>query len=174
MGKLHRLRAPAQRERRGSDAADRFPADLPHDARQPRRRGHCDRRDERRWGRAAMMKQKSLDGMLLNLSPVTLLTGPDRQTQAEQLITSITPAASGNAVPADLQRLSVVSDANVTGAQWWLFANSDAAPTFHAGFLEGFEAPRLSIVDAFKEGCGDSGGRALGQSGRAQGNFRRA
>jgi len=64
-----------------------------------------------------MMKQKSLDGMLLNLSPVTLLTGPDRQTQAEQLITSITPAASGNAVPADLQRLSVVSDANVTGAQ---------------------------------------------------------
>src|SRR5215510_8371547 len=106
MGKLDRLQRSFLARAVRSDAGHGQPSDLPPDARQPRRRGHCDRRDERRCRPREMMKQKSLDGMLLNLSPVTLLTGPDRQTQAEQLITSITPAALGNAVPADLQRLS--------------------------------------------------------------------
>jgi len=37
-----------------SDAGHGQPSDLPPDARQPRRRGHCDRRDERRCRPRAM------------------------------------------------------------------------------------------------------------------------
>jgi hypothetical protein len=100
-------------------------------------------------GRAAMAKQRSIDGLPLNLSPSILLCGPDKALQAAQLVTTITPAQTSNAVPESLRLLTPVSDAAVTGNQWWLFASPDAAPCFHYGYLEGFESPRLSIADAW-------------------------
>jgi hypothetical protein len=100
-------------------------------------------------GYAAMAKQQSLDGMSLNLAPATLLCGPDRALQAAQMVTLITPAATGNAVPDYLRQFVPVSDAAVTGNQWWLFADPNVAPCFHYGFLEGFEGPRLSIADGW-------------------------
>jgi hypothetical protein len=98
-------------------------------------------------GRAAMAKQKSLDGLFLNLAPTVLLCGPDKQTQAEQLLTQITPAQTSNAVPESLRRLQVVADANIAGNPWYLFADPQAAPVFVYGFLEGFTGPRLSTQE---------------------------
>lgn len=100
-------------------------------------------------GRAAMMKQTTLDGIKANFTPSTILTGPDKQTEAEQLLTTITPALIANAVPEGLRRLQPVADANVTGNAWYLFADPAVAPTFVYGYLEGFEGPRLSSQEEF-------------------------
>lgn len=101
-------------------------------------------------GRAAMMKQTTLDGMKANFTPATLLTGPDTFTKAEQLLTTITPAQTSNAVPDSMRRaLSVVSDANITGNPWYLFADPSIAPTFVYAYLEGFTGPRMSSEQQF-------------------------
>lgn len=100
-------------------------------------------------GRAQMMKQTSLDGRKLNLQPVTLLTGPDRLTDAEQLVATINPALIASAQPDWMKRLRPAGDANVTGDHWWLFADPSVAPCFVYGTLQGFEGPRLSTDDPF-------------------------
>jgi HK97 family phage prohead protease len=100
-------------------------------------------------GRAAMMKQQSLDGMMLNLAPAVILCGPDKQTEAEQLVTSITPAQNSNAVPEAFKKLVPVADANVSGNTWYLFADPAVAPAFLYGSLEGFEGPRLTTETKF-------------------------
>lgn len=100
-------------------------------------------------GRAALMKQTSLDGIKLNLAPATIMTGPDRLTEAEQLTTMITPATVGTAVPDWVRRLTPVGDANVTGNAWYLIADPAVAAAFVYGYLEGFQGPRLSTEEQF-------------------------
>ena len=100
-------------------------------------------------GRAKMMKQTSLDGMKLNLSPATILTGPDRLTEAEQLAVSITPSGLGSAVPDWIKRLAPAGDANINGNTWYLFADPNVAPCFVYGYLDGFEGPRLKSEEKF-------------------------
>lgn len=100
-------------------------------------------------GRAAMMKQTTLDGIKANFTPSVLLTGPDTLTAAEQLITQITPATNASAVPELLKRLTPIGDANITGNAWYLFADPAVAATFAYGYLEGFEGPRLSTEEQF-------------------------
>lgn len=100
-------------------------------------------------GRAAMMKQKTLDGIIANFTPNLLLTGPDKLTEAEQLLTSITPATNANAVPDSMRRLSPVGDANITGNQWYLFADPSVAPCFVYAYLDGFEGPRMTAENLF-------------------------
>lgn len=100
-------------------------------------------------GRAAMMKQTTLDGLLANFTPTTILVGPDKLTEAEQLLTAITPAQPSNAVPEAMRRLTPVADANITGNAWYLFAAPGIAPCFVYGYLNGFEGPRLSSEDVF-------------------------
>ncbi|WP_207767844.1 hypothetical protein, partial [Methylobacterium frigidaeris] len=100
-------------------------------------------------GRAAMMKQTTLDGMKANFTPKILLTGPDIQTNAEQLFTAITPQITGNAVPESFRRMMPVADANIDGKGWYLFADPAIAPCFVYGYLEGFEGPRLTSEQVF-------------------------
>ena len=100
-------------------------------------------------GRAAMMKQKTLDGMIPNITPTTILTGPDKQTEAEQLLTSITPATQAAAVPQSMKRLIPVADANIPGNAWYLFADPTVAPTWQYAYLEGYEGPRLASEEQF-------------------------
>lgn len=99
--------------------------------------------------RAAMMKQKTLDGILANFTPATLLCGPDKLTEAEQLLTTITPAVAANAVPNSMRRLTPVGDANITGNSWYLFADVAAAPCFVYAYLDGYEGPRMTSENLF-------------------------
>lgn len=100
-------------------------------------------------GRAQMMKQTSLDGLKLNLMPATILTGPDRLADAEQLVATINPALIASAQPDWMRRLTPVGDANITSDHWYLFADPMVAPCFVYGNLQGFEGPRLSTNDPF-------------------------
>ncbi len=100
-------------------------------------------------GRAAMMKQKSLDGLLLNTVPRFLLTSPDKYTIAEQFCAvNIVPATDANANPFK-GKLEPLADASLTGNAWHLFADPSESEVFVYGYLDGFEGPRLLTKEGF-------------------------
>lgn len=99
-------------------------------------------------GRAAMLKRKSRDGADLELFPAVLLVGPDKLTEAQQLIAPIQAQQSSNINPFS-GLMEVACTAKITGNAWYLFASPEIAPVFEYGFLEGYEAPRFRIEDIF-------------------------
>lgn len=100
--------------------------------------------------RAAMSKQKSTGGnQLLSNRPRILLTGPDKLTEAEKLLASITPATVTN-VNIFSGRLEPVETAQVPGNEWYLFADADSGIcNYRWGYLEGYEAPRVRMDEPF-------------------------
>lgn len=96
--------------------------------------------------RAAIRKQKSVDGMLLGLTPNILLVGPEMETEAEAIVAAITPTSVSEYNPFS-GKLEVVTTAAITGNEW--FVLSEAAPCFVHGFLEGAEAPRVRTDEPF-------------------------
>ena len=101
-------------------------------------------------GRAAMRKQTTIDGKKMNLSPSILLVGPDKETEADQLVTSIVPNQPSSVNPFS-GRLMVVSSAQITGNTWYLFAdpNRPGGQCFVYGGLDGAEAPRVRTDEPF-------------------------
>ncbi len=100
--------------------------------------------------RAAMRKFKSVDGNeLLYNAPRILLVGPDKETEAEQLLTSITPATSANAVPASMRSLRPLVSQMLSGNAWYLFTETPTRANFRWGLLSGYAAPRVRIENPF-------------------------
>lgn len=100
-------------------------------------------------GRAAMSKQKSLDGNpLLSNAPAQIVTGPDRITSAEKLVASITPATLAS-VNIFSGRLTPFDTAQITGNDWYLFAALEAGSNYRWGYLSGYEAPRVRVETPF-------------------------
>lgn len=97
-------------------------------------------------GRAAMRKQKSIDGSTLNIVPNILLVGPDKELEAEMLVAQVQPAATANVNPFS-GKLTVVVSAEIPGNAWYLL--SAANPAWIYGYLEGNEAPRLRTEEPF-------------------------
>ncbi|WP_029074407.1 hypothetical protein [Kaistia adipata] len=99
--------------------------------------------------RAAMSKQKSSSGNpLLSNSPKILLVGPDKLTEAEKLLASITPATVAN-VNIFSGRLEPVESSQLTGNAWYLLADPAAGSNYRWGYLEGYEAPRVRMDEPF-------------------------
>lgn len=99
-------------------------------------------------GRGAMLKRKSRDGADLELFPAVLLVGPDKLTEAQQIITPIQAQQASNVNPF-AGTMEVVCTAKITGLGWYLFASTDIAPCFEYGYLDGYEAPRFRIEELF-------------------------
>lgn len=101
-------------------------------------------------GRAAIRKQTTVDGKKMNMSPAILLVGPDKETEAEQLVAAIQPQEAGKVNPFS-GRLEVVTTAQITGNPWYLMASADrpGGACFVHGYLEGAEAPRVRTEEAF-------------------------
>ncbi len=99
-------------------------------------------------GRAALMKRKSRDGADLELAPAVLLCGPDKMTEAQQLLAPIQAQQAGNVNPFS-GAMEVAVTAKITGNAWYIFAAPSVAPVFEYGFLEGYEAPRFRIEEPF-------------------------
>lgn len=100
-------------------------------------------------GRAAMAKQKSLDGNpLLANSPSIILTGPDTITAAEMLVASITPATV-QTVNIFSGRLNPMDTAQIADNAWYLFPTPESGSNYRWGYLEGYEAPRVRIENPF-------------------------
>lgn len=101
-------------------------------------------------GRAAIRKQTTIDGKKMNMAPSILLVGPDKETEADQLITSIVPNQPSSVNPFS-GRLEVVSSAQITGNRWELYVdpNRPGGACFVYGYLNGAEAPRVRLDEPF-------------------------
>jgi HK97 family phage prohead protease len=98
-------------------------------------------------GRASMRKQKNISGALLNLAPRILAVGPDKETEADRTIASITPVDEAHVNPFAGKLRTVVMP--VDGNAWELYADPSIAPCFVWGMLDGYNAPRLRIENPF-------------------------
>ena len=100
-------------------------------------------------GRAAMGKQKSKDdNPLLANSPRFLLTGPDKSTEAEKLLATITPATA-SAVNPFSGKLVPIETSQIVGNAWHLLGAPDMGSNWRWGYLEGYEAPRVRMEEPF-------------------------
>lgn len=91
---------------------------------------------------SALRKQKSLDGLALNLSPRFLIVGPDMELGARQVLAAITATKSGDVNPwAGTMELAV--DANIVGNGWYIAADPAAAPCIVYGYVSGAEGPQI-------------------------------
>jgi phage head maturation protease len=105
-------------------------------------------------GRAAIMKQTSVDGLQVGILPSMLLCGPDYLTAAQQLTSAIQPQQAGNVNPF-AGTLEPVGEASIPGNRWYLFADPEAAPVYIYGYLDGADGPQVTSgpvqgVDGFE------------------------
>lgn len=99
-------------------------------------------------GRAALRKQKDIDGNILNLTAKTLLVGPDTETLAEQYTSSVQPVV-GAAVNPFSGKLQVVAEGSIVGNAWELYADPDEAAAFSYGYLADAPGPRILTEETF-------------------------
>lgn len=87
--------------------------------------------------RAAMRKQTGLEGDFINITPTYLIVGPDKETEAQQLIQAVimaTKTADTNVFKGSLQ---IIVEPRLTGNQWYLSADPNQVDTIEYAFLEG-------------------------------------
>ncbi len=99
-------------------------------------------------GRASMRSMRSLSNLLLNVPPRILLTGPNQETAADQMVATITPQLSTSVNPFS-GKLKSVSDANIADNSWYLMADPARVPCFIYGFLNGASGPRVRTYEPF-------------------------
>jgi phage major head subunit gpT-like protein len=99
-------------------------------------------------GRAALRKRKRLDGTDLAISAAVLLVGPDKETEAQQIVAPIQAQQAGNVNPFS-GTLSVVTTAKITGNAWYLFAAPTMLANFTYGYLNGQSGPRFRMEEPF-------------------------
>lgn len=98
--------------------------------------------------RAAMRKQKDLDGNALNIAPSIILTGPDIETSVQQLLAPIQAQQIGNVNPF-AGTLAHEVDANITGNGWELYANPGELAAYNYGYLADAPGPRVITEEPF-------------------------
>lgn len=91
---------------------------------------------------ASLRKQKSLDGVPLNLAPRFLVVGPDTELAARQVLAAITAAKAGDVNPW-AGTMELVVDANIVGNAWYVVADPAAAPSLVYGYVSGAEGPQI-------------------------------
>lgn len=99
-------------------------------------------------GRQALRQMKSISGNLINVPPSIILTGPAQETNADQIVASITPTLTTSVNPFS-GRLRSVSDANIADNSWYLMSEPARVPTFIYGFLAGSSGPRTRTYEPF-------------------------
>lgn len=93
--------------------------------------------------RAAIMKQKTLDGLPIAIgSQMLLVVGPDRELLARQITATFT-ASQTNAVNPYAGFIDVVVEPLIQGNRWYLFAAGTRPYAF--GYVNGQTAPRISV-----------------------------
>lgn len=92
---------------------------------------------------AAMMAQTSLDGIKLNITPRYLLTGAAYRGLAIRYTTRVSPESGANV--GLYSDLTPISDANLTGNRWYLFADPASAPVYVYGYVNGQTAPQVRV-----------------------------
>lgn len=95
-------------------------------------------------GRAAIMRQKSLDGLPISVGQtMRLLVGPDRELVARQHTTAIAANVTTN-VNIWAGFIQVVVDPQIPGNRWYLFAEPPVTPVYVYGYLNGVDGPQVT------------------------------
>ncbi len=88
--------------------------------------------------RAAMRKQKDRDGVTpINVTPKYLIIGPDNETEADKLLTTIQATQVGSVVPSFIRTLTVIVDPRITDYSWYLMADPALVPVLQHAYLRG-------------------------------------
>lgn len=95
-------------------------------------------------GRAAVMRQKTLDGLPISLgAAMRLLVGPNQELSARQLTVSVAATQSSNAnVYAGF--IQPLVEPLIASNRWYLFADPLATPVYVYGYLNGAEGPQVT------------------------------
>ena len=99
-------------------------------------------------GRAALRGMKTKDGTFINVTPVILLVGPDKETEAQGVLSPLYAAQASN-VPLFANLLRLLVSPQITGNAWYLFADPAQGADFEWGLLEGYQAPRMRMDEPF-------------------------
>lgn len=100
--------------------------------------------------RAALRTRKGLDGTELEVTPSLLLVGPDKETEAQQMLyKGILPHQAGDVNVFNDGTLTLGVTAKIVGNAWYVFASPSDVPCFEWGLLDGYTAPRFRMEDPF-------------------------
>lgn len=95
-------------------------------------------------GRKAMRGMKALDGTTpINAMPKYLLVGPESETDAEQMLSSIYAATIGDANPF-AGRLTLLVEPRITDNRWYLFADPAVLPVLEYAYLSSAQGPQMA------------------------------
>ena len=95
-------------------------------------------------GRAAILRQKTLDGLPISVgNAMKLLVGPSLELPARQLTVSVgaTQISSANIYAGFVQPLV---EPLIPNNRWYLFADPPTAPVYVYGYLNGAEGPQVT------------------------------
>lgn len=95
-------------------------------------------------GRAAVMRQKTLDGLPVAMgSSMRLVVGPSQELAARQLTVSVaaTQTSNANVYAGFIQPLV---EPQISANRWYLFSDPMAAPVYVYGYLNGAEGPQVT------------------------------
>jgi hypothetical protein len=95
-------------------------------------------------GRAAVMRQKTLDGLPIAVgAQMRLLVGPNQELAARQLTVSVqaTQTSNANVYAGFVQPLV---EPLIPANRWYLFSDPLAAPVYVYGYLNGAEGPQVT------------------------------
>ena len=95
-------------------------------------------------GRAAIMKQKTLDGLPIAIgTSMRLLVGPNLELAARQLTVNVAATQTGN-VNVFSGFVQPVVEPQIPANRWYLFSDPLAAPVYVYGYLNGAEGPQVT------------------------------
>lgn len=94
--------------------------------------------------RLALRTQKGLDGKTpINATPKFLVVPPSLETEAERTLAAIYATAASDSNPFT-GKLTVLTEARLTGDAWYLFADPAVLPVLEYAYLSGAEGPQIA------------------------------
>ncbi|MGM4983248.1 prohead protease/major capsid protein fusion protein [Rhizobium sp. 11_C7_N12_5] len=99
--------------------------------------------------RKAMRLHKNVNGTgTAGVVPAVLLVGPEKETEAEKIVTQINATNQSEANPF-AGKLRVMVENRFEGPGWYLFADPTTRPALMHGYLQDFEGPQLESKEGW-------------------------
>lgn len=96
--------------------------------------------------RAAMRKQRGIDGGHIAVSPRTLIVGPDLETDAQKILSPISATVAGN-VNVFSGSLGLAVDSRIEGSDFYVAADPAALDTIELGYLDGARGVQVRTIE---------------------------
>jgi hypothetical protein len=100
--------------------------------------------------RKALRGMKGLDGKtFITVTPKTLVVGPELETLAEQLLTTINATTTDDANPF-AGKLTLAVEPRITDDQWFIFADPASAPVLEYSYLASAPGPQMASREGWE------------------------